>query len=150
MLKAAQAVALAIAALAFMPAARADALPPPAELTDMQKSRIGVWIEQPCSRPYGHICASRVFIFGNETVALSSLGVEPGENYFAHGSGNGAWFVAVEEGLRILTIAGETITGERPWRFAIAFEQDAMLLTNVEKLGAQPVRFVKVSGMPGE
>lgn len=74
---------LAVAAFAlfalfalFAHAARADAIPPPAEHSDLQKKLIGVWQEEQCFRPKyrGHACQLRTFAFGEDTVGLLAFG----------------------------------------------------------------------------
>lgn len=86
-------LALAAFAVAAAPAARADAIPPPAELSDVQKSLIGIWQEESCVMPegLGHSCLTRIVAFGNETYSELDLGMMSMSNQFGTVASTGTW-----------------------------------------------------------
>lgn len=66
---------LALALSALVPAARADAIPPPEEHTALQTKLMGMWQGQECLRTKfraGHACLRRIIGFGETSFSVLS------------------------------------------------------------------------------
>lgn len=85
-------LALAAFACAAGPA-RADVIPPPAQISDVQKALIGIWEQDHCDYPdgLGHACSQRVIAFGSERFSELGFSFMPMSNEFGTGESSGAW-----------------------------------------------------------
>lgn len=111
-----------------VPAARADAIPPPVELTEIQIALIGIWRQEGCVWPegLGHSCASRVIAFGNESFSDLGFAGMAASNEFGSSASDGTW-TAVRTDATHITVTVLRKDGA-PQELAITFESENAIL----------------------
>lgn len=145
----------ALIALALLvPAARADAIPPPEQLSDLQKTLIGIWHEDTCVMPQGlgHACLQRIYIFGNDSFAQTGLSNSAMSNIWATYARSGTWQAVKADGksaqLKVAFADGSsadmTLALESGGGFTLTASSDTAMFpaSHFSRLG-QPVQPVK-------
>lgn len=142
-------VALSVIAVPFASLARADALPMPVELNDLQKLLVGFWREDGSASPMGlgHGSVTRVLVFGNDTLAIAQLYGISYVNDFGSNAMSGSWTATRTSE----TTVDVTFTQgpENGTTYRLVFEgNDAFVLTDLENEWLSPSRFSRQGASP--
>ncbi len=134
------------AALALTPAAFADAIPVPEELSAVQEQLIGVWQEEAPLWPagLGHSYLFRTIAFGSTEVSMLTYGGIPPANMYATSVLRGEW-TARRQGGKTLIIT-LTQSAERGTVLTLVFDgADSFMLTDAETDRYPASRFRRVT-----
>lgn len=142
-------VAVSLMAAPFASLARADALPMPVELNDMQKLLVGFWREDGSAYPIGrgHGSVSRVLVFGNDTMTVAQLYGISYVNDFGSNAMTGSW-TAIRTSETTVDVTF-TQGPENGTTYRLVFEgNDAFVLTDLENEWLSPSRFSRMGTSP--
>lgn len=136
--------------LSGVQSAFADAIPPPAQLSAMQKQLIGVWQEEKMTASRwatGHVQVLRTLIIGNDTLIYGALrGIQP-SNEFGTKALLGRW-AAVRADPKTVILTLDQGSG-RGTVFTLVFEgDDAFTMTDKEDPVVPPGRFKRAVPTP--
>ena len=141
--------ALIIAGLPVAPS-RADAIPPPMDLSETQLALMGVWQEETATSQgwgHGHGSARRTVAFANADMSILTLsGIVPSNDYTTHVI-KGAWSAerVDDKTLKITLSQGEG----RGTVLTIIFDgPDNFIMTNEETPGLAAARFTRIVKLP--